>query len=118
MTELTEEISAAIAALYARAYGHDRARATTFINGTVVLCVLEDILTEEEELLIAEGGRDEVLDGRIAFQADTEDEFTEAIQRLTHRRVVAFLSANETGPGVACELFFLDAPPVTAAAPS
>lgn len=29
------------------------------------------------------------------------------IERLTARRVVAFLSANQTTPGVACELFFL-----------
>jgi hypothetical protein len=36
------------------------------------------------------------------------------IEYLTHRQVTAFLSANQTMPGVACELFFLDAPPLTA----
>ncbi len=63
---------------------------------------------------MAAGARGAVIDGRVAFQTDTEDEFTAAIERLTHRRVVAFLSANQTTPGVACELFFLDAAPVTA----
>ncbi len=43
---------------------------------------------------------------------DHGDEFTAAIERLTHRRVVAFLSANQTTPGVACELFFLNAAPL------
>ena len=43
-----------------------------------------------------------------------EDEFTAAIERLTYRRVVAFLSANQSAPGVACELFFLDAAPISA----
>ena len=33
------------------------------------------------------------------------------IERLTGRRVTAFMSANQTAPGVACELFFLEAPP-------
>jgi hypothetical protein len=32
------------------------------------------------------------------------------VERLTQRRVVAFLSANQTHPGVACELFFIEPP--------
>lgn len=106
---LTEAISAAMVELYADFYGHDRTRATTYINDKIVVCVLENILTEREDALIANGSRGEVIDGRVCFQTDTEDEFTAAVERLTHRRVVAFLSANQTTPGVACELFFLDA---------
>ena len=110
--ELPEAISAAMVELYAAFYAHDRTTATTYINDSIVVCVLENILTEVEDALIARGGRGEVIDGRVSFQ--TEDEFTAAIERLTHRRVVAFLSANQTTPGVACELFFLDAPPLAA----
>jgi hypothetical protein len=57
-----------------------------------------------------------VIDGRVAFQTDTQDEFTRAVERLTRRTVTAFLSANQTTPGVACELFFLDASPIEPAA--
>ena len=110
---LTEAISAAMVELYAASYGHDRTTATTYINDNIVVCVLENILTDSENALIVDGARGQVIDGRVAFQTDTEDEFTAAIQRLTHRRVVAFLSANQTTPGVACELFFLDAAPLT-----
>ena len=110
---LTEAISAAMVDLYARYYGHDRTVATTYLNDRVVVCVLEDILTAAEDTLIAHGRRGEVVDGRVAFQTDTEDEFTHAVERLTHRRVTAFLSANQTAPGVACELFFLDAAPLS-----
>ena len=99
-------------ALYARVYGHDRTTATTYINDNVVLCVLENILTEDETLLIDAGSSGQVIDGRVAFQTDTEDEFTAAIERLTHRHVVAFMSANQSTPGVAAELFFLDATPL------
>ncbi len=113
--DLTAAISAAMVDLYAGFYDHDRTTAATYINDNVVVCVLENILSESESELVADGGRGEVIDGRIAFQTDTEDEFTAAIQRLTHRRVVAFMSASQTTPGVACELFFLEAAPLVAA---
>jgi uncharacterized protein YbcI len=95
---LTEAISAAMVELYGRVYGHDRTIATTYINDDVVVCILERILTTEESRLIAEGAAAEVLDGRVAFQTDSEDEFTAAVERLTQRRVVAFMSANQTSP--------------------
>ena len=103
--------------LYAAFYGHERTTATTYVNDNVIVCILENILTDGEDALIADGGRGQVIDGRVAFQTDTEDQFTTAIQRLTHRRVVAFMSANQTTPGVACELFFLDAAPLSRAQP-
>jgi uncharacterized protein YbcI len=109
---LTGAISAAIVDLYATFYGHHRATATTYLNGKIVVCVLESILTREEDALIAQGSRGVVIDGRVAFQTDTQDEFTAAVERLTHRTVTAFLSANQTTPGVACELFFLDESPL------
>ncbi|MDQ6804671.1 MAG: DUF2294 domain-containing protein [Actinomycetota bacterium] len=113
-SELTAKISVAMVNLYAAFYDHERTTATTYINDSIVVCVLENILTEREDVLVADGARGEVIDGRVAFQTDTEDEFTAAIERLTHRRVVAFMSANQTTPGVACELFFLDAAPLAA----
>ena len=113
-TELTESISAAMVDLYGRFYDHDRTTATTYINDNVVVCILEDILTTGESRQIAGGSGNEVIDGRIAFQEGAQDEFTAAIERLTQRSVTAFLSANQTSPGVACELFFLEAPPVAA----
>ena len=97
--------------LYAEFYGHDRTTATTYINDNVVVCILENILSASEDAQIADGRSSKVIDGRVAFQEDTEDEFTKAIERLTKRKVTAFLSANQTTPGVACELFFLEAPP-------
>ena len=111
-SELNRAISAAMVELYAIFYRHDRTTATTYINDNIVVCVLENILTAGEDTLIAEGSDGELIDGRVAFQTDSEDEFTAAIERLTKRRVTAFMSANQTMPGVACELFFLDAAPL------
>lgn len=102
-------------ALYATVYGHERTTATTYINDNIVVCVLEDILSTDESSLVDGGDAGEVIDGRVAFQKGMEDEFTEAIEELTGRRVTAFMSANQTTPGVACELFFLEEPPAGAA---
>ena len=114
-TRLTDAISAAMVELYAEHYDHPRTTATTYINDNIVVCVLEDILSTDESSLVAAGSGSEVIDGRVAFQEGMEDEFTAEIERLTSRRVTAFMSANQTTPGVACELFFLEAPPVPTA---
>ncbi|MEA2314313.1 MAG: hypothetical protein QOI03_1005 [Solirubrobacteraceae bacterium] len=105
---LTEAISAAMVTLYGEVYGHDRTTASTYINDNVVVCIMEDILTSSEKELIATGSGSEVIDGRVAFQAARQDEFSAAVERLTSRRVVAFMSANQTTPGIACEMFFLE----------
>ena len=112
--ELTEAISVALVELYDKFYGHDRTTATTYINDNVVVCILENILSDGEAGKIAEGDSNEVIDGRVAFQVGAEDEFTATVERLTGRAVTAFLSANQTNPGVASELFFLEAPPEAA----
>ncbi len=80
---LTEAISEAIVELYGRVYGHDRTIANTYINGDVVVCVLERILTTEEARLVADGAAAKVIDGRVAFQTDSEDEFTAAVERAS-----------------------------------
>jgi uncharacterized protein YbcI len=105
--DLTEAISAEMVDLYTRTYGHSRTSARTFINEDVVVCVLENILSSGEAELVAAGSNEQVIDGRVAFQTDTEDEFTEVVERLTGRAVVGFLSANQTSPEIASELFFL-----------
>lgn len=115
-SKLTDAISAAMVDLYGEVYDHSRTTATTYINDKVVVCILEDILSVGEDAQIADGGGSRVIDARVAFQKDTEDEFTAAVERLTGCSVTAFLSANQTAPGIACEMFFLDAAPVAALA--
>jgi hypothetical protein len=78
--------------------------------------VLEDILSTAEFSLVADGKTGKVIDGRVAFQTGMQDEFSTEIERLTQRRVTACLSANQATPGIACELFFLEAPASTTAA--
>jgi uncharacterized protein YbcI len=48
---------------------------------------------------------------RNAFQGLMEDEFTQAVERLTGRQVLDFVSGTNVDSGVACEVFVLDGRP-------
>ena len=84
---LNRAISDAMVELNATFYQHDRTTATTYINDNIVNCVLEN--TADEDTLIAEGARGEVIDDRVAFQTDSQDELTAAVEHLTQRHVTA-----------------------------
>ncbi len=104
---LLASISGAIVDIYDAAFDPVRTTATTYLNDNVVVCILEDVLRAREEG--AEGSVAQALmDERGAFQRAHEKEFIKAVETLTERRVVAFMSANQTSPGVAAELRFLE----------
>jgi anti-sigma B factor antagonist len=111
LTELTVAISAAMVEVYTAFYGPGPMTASTYIKDKIVACVLESPVRRAENR--AQPGPDRGGD-RGGVDAETEDGFCAAIERLTHRRVVAFMSQDQTSPGVACELFFLDAAPLAA----
>jgi len=49
-----------------------------------------------------------VTDNRNAFQLAMEDRFITAVEELSGRRVVHFISSHNVGPDLEVELFFLD----------
>lgn len=53
------------------------------------------------------GKADVVLDGRRAFQDAMEPDAIEAVQRLSGRRVIAFMSTNHISPDIGVEIFIL-----------
>ena len=48
-----------------------------------------------------------VTDNRNAFQAAMQDRFIAAVEQLSGRRVVHFISSHNVGPDLEVELFFL-----------
>ncbi|HEV7918743.1 MAG TPA: Na-translocating system protein MpsC family protein [Solirubrobacterales bacterium] len=108
---LESDISDAMVRLYSEYYGHDRTTATSYINDEVVLCLLQRSIDKHEQDEIAEGRGAKVIRKRVAFQVGEEDNFSREIEGLTGRRVIAFLSANQTSLDFAAELFVLDGPP-------
>jgi uncharacterized protein YbcI len=101
-------ITNAIVALHREFYGRGATRGRTVMQENYVLCVLEDIYTKAEQTLIDAGNFEDVHRARNAFQGAMEARFGEAVEELTGRRVVGFLSQVRTDPDVATEVFILE----------
>jgi hypothetical protein len=84
--ELTRAISAAIVEFYAIFYEHDRTTATTYITTTSCSASWIASSPRPSTTWVAAGARGQVIDRRVSFQTDVEDEFTAVIERLTDRR--------------------------------
>jgi uncharacterized protein YbcI len=99
-------ISREIVGIYAQYYGRGPTKAKTAWHGDLVVCILEDVFTRAEQVLV-EGGRFEQVRGsRTAFQDEAQPTFRAAVEHATGRRVEHFLSqVNERG--VAAEIFIL-----------
>lgn len=73
-----------------------------------LVCFLEDIYTKAERTLIDAGSFDEVSRARNAFQRAMESRFRAAVEDLTGRRVVGFLSQVGADPDISAEIFLLE----------
>ena len=100
-------ITNAIVSLHREHYGRGATRGRTFIQGDHVVCFLEDIYTKAERTLIDAGRTHEVIQARNAFQDAMEAAFRKAVEDLTGRRVVGFLSQVGTDPDIGIEAFWL-----------
>ena len=108
---LLAEISNAMVGLKKEFYGKGPTKAKTYINDNYVFCVLQGGITRNEETLIAAGEEQLVRQYRLRFQEAMADATTEAIERLTGRRVMGYHSQIVFEPEHAFEIFVLDAPP-------
>jgi uncharacterized protein YbcI len=73
-----------------------------------VVVFLEDIYTTIERTLIDNGHFDQVRATRHTFQKAMSSAFSEAVEAITGRRVVAFMSEVHQDPDVAAEIFILE----------
>jgi uncharacterized protein YbcI len=95
---LNAAISNAIVGLLRENVGKGPTKARTIHSDKIVLCVLEDTMTRAEQSLATSGKEDYVLRMRHAFQETMQEEMTEAVETLTGRKVVAFMSAQPHPP--------------------
>jgi uncharacterized protein YbcI len=109
---IVADVSREIVRIYSRFYGRGPTKAKTIFHGEVVVTVLEEIFTKAEEVLVNAGHFDRVRAQRQAFQDEMEPLFCEAVERVTGRKVRAFLS-QVTSEGVAAEVFVLVPVPET-----
>jgi uncharacterized protein YbcI len=108
--DLRQAISDAIVRVSADFIGRGPTRAKTYLNGDVVFCVMEDTLTRGERSLIADGDGESVRQMRRRFQDAMRRQVCTAVEALTERKVVSFLSDNDIEAETAIEVFILDGP--------
>ena len=70
---------------------------------------LPDVMTPAEKTLASSARGDAVIQMRHLFQDTMEADYTNAVERLTGLKVIAFISGNNIDPDMAAELFVLDA---------
>jgi uncharacterized protein YbcI len=100
------KVSREIVGIYAEYFGRGPTKAKTSWHEDFVLCVLEDVFTRAERVLVDGGRFEQVRVNRQAFQEEIEPMFREAVEKATGRRVDACLSqVNQAG--IAAEIFLL-----------
>ncbi|MDA0183658.1 Na-translocating system protein MpsC family protein [Solirubrobacter phytolaccae] len=106
---LLEAVTDAMVALHVRYYHRTPASAKTqLLGGDLLACVLGGIYTDVEKTMIELGRGGSVHDTRGQFQHAMRHKFVEAVERLSGRTVIAFISNHHVGPDLAVELFWLD----------
>jgi uncharacterized protein YbcI len=69
---------------------------------------LENSLTPAERNMAAMGEHQRLRDVRLLFQHATEDQFREAIEGITGRKVRGFVSGMDTRQDIGTEVFYLE----------
>ncbi|MEA2211963.1 MAG: hypothetical protein QOF83_1911 [Solirubrobacteraceae bacterium] len=106
--ELNAAITRAVVRIHSQYVGRGPTKAQTFYRGPVVVTVMENALTKAERSLVNDGELEIVLRMRQKFQRTMRADLVSEIERLTGRKVVAFMSDNHVEPDLAAELFVLD----------
>lgn len=101
-------ISQAIVRIHAEHYGKGATQAKTYAWDDLVVTVLRDVLTTAERTLIEVDKAETVRSVRTTFQFTMEATFRAAIERLTGRRVLSFMSQVDPQNGLGVEVFLLE----------
>jgi uncharacterized protein YbcI len=105
------DISNAVVRLVREHFGRGPTQAKTLVHDDVVVTVLRGGYTHAEKTLYQAGKGDIVEEGRRAMQDVLERQMRASVERLTGRRVTAFLSSNHHDPDVSAEIFMLETHP-------
>lgn len=107
---LLAEITNRIVALIREYYGRGPIKAKTYVLDNLVVCVLSDGFLPIERTMMEGGESALVLDMRRDFQRLMEVRYSEMVEELTGRKLLAFLSQAHVEPDLTVEMFLMDGP--------
>ncbi|HEY1520840.1 MAG TPA: Na-translocating system protein MpsC family protein [Solirubrobacteraceae bacterium] len=108
--KLLAEITNRIVALMREHYGRGPIKAKTYVVDNLIVCVLCTGFTAIERTMMDGGEPDLVLDMRRDFQRMMKRRYSEMIEELTGRKVLAVLSQAHIEPDLSLEVFLMDGP--------
>jgi uncharacterized protein YbcI len=109
--KLLAEITNRIVSLVREHYGRGPIKAKTYVLDNLVVCVLTDGgFTAIERTMMGGGEPERVLEMRRDFQRMMKVRYSETIEELTGRKVLAFLSQAHVEPDLTIEMFLMDGP--------
>ncbi len=108
---LNAAIANELGKLIAEFTGRGSEKSRAFIQGDVLVCLLENGATKGERNMVAAGRADVVRLGRDVLQHAMKDELVAAVERLTGRKVRTFLSGTSTLGESSVEVFVLESDP-------
>jgi uncharacterized protein YbcI len=104
-------ISNTVVRLMSEYTGRGPTKAKTVINRDLITVVLGDLLTKGEHRLVEAGKSELVLQMRHQFQLTMREDLVTAVEMVTERKVIAFMSDNHIDPDMAVEIFILEPQP-------
>lgn len=108
---LLAAISTTIVGILREHYGRGPMKAKTYALDDIIVCVMRGSgFTALERTMMDSGDPDSVVAMRHEFQRLMAKRYTDAIEELTDRKVVAFLSQAHVEPDITMEIFFIDKP--------
>ena len=107
---LLSEITNRIVAFMREHYGRGPIKAKTYVLDNLIVCVLSDGFTAIERTMMQGGEPDRVLEMRRDFQRMMKERYSDMIEELTGRKVLAFLSQAHVEPDLTIEIFLMDGP--------
>jgi uncharacterized protein YbcI len=105
---LSADISNAVVRITAEYIGRGPTMARTSIRDEMIVVLMQDTLTKAEKSLLDAGQGDFVMETRARFQMTMREAYVSAVEMLTERKVVAFMSANHMEPDMAAEIFIME----------
>jgi uncharacterized protein YbcI len=103
------QISNEMVRIYKEQFGRGPTRARTeFAGADLVISTLENSLTKAEQNMVAMGEHQRLRDIRTFFQHASQRDFCDAVERVTGRKVRAFVSGIDTEQDVSSEVFYLE----------
>jgi len=103
------ELSNAMVRLYKDLFGRGPTRSrSSYAGPDLIVTTLENSLTRIERTMANAGEHERLRDLRMHFQYMAEDDFVATVERISGRKVRAFVSGMDTRRDVAAELFYLE----------